>query len=463
MGRRLSHLLLQFALVTIGAVRASEPVSLTWLAKSNRVDAAFRAVPLPKVLGRISRATGWQIFVEPGTQRTVSTVFTNLPPREALNRLLGNLSFVLVPRPDAPAKLLVYRSSADAATEAVAASDDEYTLEAGPIPNELIVRLKPGAKISIDDLARKLGAKVVGRLDALNAYRLRFDSAEAAQAARDTLQLRTDVAGIEDNYRLPVTEPNQPSAQAAQRLELKPRVAGDGTTVTVGLVDTLLQPQPKEYEQFIAKRLSVVDGTFPVDNTRPMHATAMFQDILQSASGFANAGQGLGLNVLAVNVYAPAPAGQPPTTTSWDVANGVKAAWDGGASIINLSLGGDNDSPLLDDVICQVTQQGGLVFAATGNTPGKNLTYPSGGPCALGVTAVDANGQPASYANTGPQARLAGPGTTTFVFGGQTWMATGTSGATAWTSGLAAGAISAKGWTPAQAQQWLMQQDGFHP
>lgn len=463
MCRLLQFLSALLVLVCAGALRAADAGALIWQARSNRVDASFRAVPLPKVLGRVARATGWQIFVEPGTERTVSTVFTNLPPREALNRLLGNLSFVLVPRPDAPAKLLVYRSTADAATEAVAAADDEYTLEPGPIPNELIVRLKAGAKISIDDLARKLGAKVVGRLDALNAYRLRFDTADAAQAAREALQLRTDVAGIENNYRLPVPEPNQPAAQTAQRLQLKPRAAGDGATVTVGLVDTLLQPQPKEYEQFITQRLSVVDGTFPVDNTQPMHATAMFQDILQSASGVGNAEQGLGLRVLAVNVYAPAPAGQQPATTSWDVANGVKAAWDGGATVINLSLGGNDDSPLLDDVICQVTQQGGLVFAATGNTPGKNLTFPSGGPCALGVTAVDANGQPASYANTGPQAKLAGPGTTLFLFGGQTWVATGTSGATAWTSGLAAGAISAKGWTPAQAQQWLMQQDGFHP
>ena len=462
MGRLLQLLSMLLAVGSAGTVHAAEVSSLRWQSKSNLVDANFRAVPLPKVLGRVARATGWQVLVEPGTVRTVSASFTNLPSREALNRLLGNLSFVLVPRPNAPAKLLIYRSSMDAATEAVAAADDDYTLEPGAIPNELIVRLKPGAKISIDDLARKLGAKVVGRLDELNAYRLRFESPEAAQLARAALQQREDVAGIENNYRLPPPEPNQLTSKPAQHRELKPRIGGDCKTVTVGLVDTLLQPQPKEYEPFISKRLSVVDGTFQVDNSQPMHATPMFQNILQSAASQANAEQGLGLNVISVNVYGPSQPGQAPTTTSWDVANGIQAAWDGGASIINLSLGGDDASPLLCDMICQIRRMGGSVFAATGNTPGKNVTFPSGCSCAMGVTAVDANGHPASYANTGPQAKLAGPGTSLFAFGGQTWVATGTSGATAWTSGLAAG-MAAKCWTPEQIQQALLQEEAFNP
>ena len=47
------------------------------------------------------------------------------------------------------------------------------------------MRLKPGAKI--DDLARSLGAKVIGRIDSLNAYRLQFQDQAAADTAREQL------------------------------------------------------------------------------------------------------------------------------------------------------------------------------------------------------------------------------------------------------------------------------------
>ena len=79
------------------------------------------------------------------------------------------------------------------------------------------------------------------------------------------------------------------------------------------------------------------------------------------------------------------------------------------------------------------------------------------------VTAVDRNGIPADYANTGPQARLAGPGSTVIQFGGQSWLANGTSGATAWVSGLAAGWMSQSGGSPVQAASWLQSAVPFKP
>ncbi len=463
MGRLISCLLALFALTA--TLSGAEPVSLRWQVQSNRVDATLRDVPLPKVLAKIARATGWQIFLEPGTQREVSATFTNLPPREALSRLLGSLSFIHVPQPKAPGKLLIYRSSADAATEEVeAGSEDEYTLEPGPIPNELIVRLKPGAKITPEELAKKLGAKLVGRMDELNAYRLRFESAEAANAAREELKRREDVAGVENNIRLPgPTMPNQQSSEATAGFNLKPRVAGDKDNIVVALIDTLLQPQPSEYEQFIKERLSVVAGKFEVDNSQPMHATAMLQALLDAVAQTDASGQGSTVRVLPINVYEPAPAGQQPTTTTWNVMLGLQLAASRGATVFNLSLGGPSDSPMLDEMIYSIHAQQGLVLAATGNTPGTEVTYPSGSPGALGVTAGDRNGKVASFANTGPQTELIGPGTTYFSFQGRSWVAQGTSSATAWTSGLAAGMMSARSWTTTQVEPWLLSTVAYKP
>src|SRR5205085_3151353 len=88
--------------------------------------------------------------------------------------------------------------------------------------NELIARLKPGAKI--EDVARLYGARVVGKIDSVNAYRLRFDDAAAANASRDQLSAQPDVASVEDNYVLdPPETPKSVSADAPPlRLTLNP-------------------------------------------------------------------------------------------------------------------------------------------------------------------------------------------------------------------------------------------------
>src|SRR5205823_2961183 len=104
------------------------------------------------------------------------------------------------------------------------------------IANELVVTLKPGAKI--EEIARSLGAKVLGRIDGLNAYRLQFDDADAAEAARQRLATNPDVASVDSNFAVerPTTPRElQSTSVAPPRLQLKP--PPDSGRVIIGLVD----------------------------------------------------------------------------------------------------------------------------------------------------------------------------------------------------------------------------------
>jgi hypothetical protein len=152
---------------------ASVP-SLTWSTNQNRVSADIQSTELLKVLERIASSTGWQIFVEPETFHTVSAKFKNLPPGEALRLLLGDVNYALIPGTNAASRLFVFRTARQNATELVRPS--RLPKGAKLIANELIVRLKPGA--NIDEMAKQLGAKVVGRIDKLGAYRLQFENEE---------------------------------------------------------------------------------------------------------------------------------------------------------------------------------------------------------------------------------------------------------------------------------------------
>jgi len=94
------------------------------------------------------------IYFEPDTEYTVTSRFHRLKPSEALRRLLGELNFALLPQINGPAKLFIYRNSVHDATQLIQVAKKPKTDPgSNSIPNELIVRLKPGGKESIDALA----------------------------------------------------------------------------------------------------------------------------------------------------------------------------------------------------------------------------------------------------------------------------------------------------------------------
>src|SRR5581483_6569376 len=93
----------------------------------------------------------------------------------------------------------VFRTTRQNATRLVQPKDlaDNGSKKIG---NELIVQLKPGAHM--DDLARALGAKVIGHIDGMNLYRLQFSDDNAADVARGKLTDNPDVAGIDNNFSI---------------------------------------------------------------------------------------------------------------------------------------------------------------------------------------------------------------------------------------------------------------------
>jgi hypothetical protein len=125
-----------------------------------------------------------------------------------------------------------------------------------------------------------------------------------------------------------------------------------------------------------------------------------------------------------------------------------------------MSLGSSGDSSTLSSVIAQGQQNGVLFYAAAGNTPVTTATYPAAYPGVIAVTASGDNGQLASYANHGSFVQMMAPGDNIVPFDGQNWLVEGTSTATAFTTGLAAGLADAKHDCADQAQSLLKQSLG---
>jgi ribosomal protein L18 len=417
--------------------------TLAWRSSRNSVDADIKSWELPKLLEEIATVTGWQVWVEPGAHHTVSTKFKERPADKALELLLGDLSYVRLPQTSGPPKLIVFRTSQKEAIQLIPPRDEKAAKAAKPIPNELIVTFNSGA--SIDELAKKLGAKVAGRSAGRNAARLQFESAEAANAAREKLLQDDSVGAIDPNFPI-LSQPGLDASGGAALPNLKLAPIKEGEGIIVGLVDSPVQRQGNPLDSFLLQSISVSgDGTAPPED-HPTHGTAMWETILRGISSSQDSPGGSRVRVLPVDVY-----GNSPSTTTFEVAEGILRAMKAGASIINLSLGSEGDTPYLHDIITEGQKAGRVFVASAGNEPVKTPTYPAAYPEVIAVTAGDGQGGIAPYANSGDFVDIVAPGTSMVSFNGQTWRVSGTSPAAARVVGLIAGTADAKGTTPEQA------------
>jgi len=420
-----------FAWVTLGLnTRAAANTSLNWNTNQNLVSADIQSLPVERLLGGIARHTGWQIFLEPNISHNVSTKFKDLSSGQALRMLLGDLNFALVPQTNGPTHLYVFRTSMGNATKIIRPEDlVSKVSKSGKIPNELVVTMKPGAKI--DGLDCVQNAVVTGKIAALNTYRVQFKDEAAANAGRECLSKNSDVASVESNFSM--EQPDLPAAvgNASPEFNLTQKPNDGNCQVVIGLIDTSVGSLGNNLDQFVAKPVSVAGD--PLPDSQLTHGTAMADTILRGIQ--ANAGGATSVKVQPIDVYGPNE-----TTSTFDVANGIyQATQNYNANVVNLSLGGTGDSPFLHKLIQDGVKQGVVFFAAAGNQPVTTPTYPAAYPEVEAVTAGNGPGQVADYANRGSFVDLMLPGTSIVPFDGQSWAVTGTSTSTAYASGIAAG------------------------
>ncbi len=316
-------------------------------------------------------ATGWRVYLEPADPQ-VSAKFTDLPPGDALASCSAP-QLCVVPDTNGTPRLFVFRTSRKNATQLVEPAEHSRSgARLGKaIPNQLIVRLKPGAKI--EEWARLLGARVTGRIDSLNAYRLEFDSEEATEAARQQLASSSDVESVDNNYA--IDRPPSAEPVSAQNLPPPPRLRlnpppSDGRII-VGLIDTAVQPLGGNLDQFLLEAISVA-GPASTDPNSPTHGTSMAGTVLRSLEEITKGSTAV--QILPVDVY-----GANPSTSTFDVAKGVVLAVNNGARIINLSLGSPGDDSLLRSVLQDVSKQNIPVFAGramSGDHPGLPAPTP---------------------------------------------------------------------------------------
>ncbi len=413
---------------------------------------------MPSVLEKIARATGWKVYVEPGVDEPVSVKFKDLPQDEALRRLFGKYNFAK-DKTNGISRLLVFRTTATAATQAVRAEKKDYRIH-----NEDLVRLKNGGGTNaIDKLAAKLGAKVTGRNDKIGLYRLQFADGASADAALQSLASDPSVGMADGNYSVDRPTPAQmtpvnfsPSTPYGFALNPTP----DANGPILGLVDTGVDP-PSQFKPYMLTPINVTGEADAPTSGEPSHGTMMLETMLSAMGADPS-------RILPVDIY-----GSAASTSTFELISGLVSAINGGANPISMSLGGTGDSQLLESLIQEGVQKGIVFVAAAGNTPGEGDVFPANYPGVIGVTASTQTVSGPITSGNFPAGR---PTATRFVcerhaldrgycagdkhrcgsVNGQTWVVQGTSPATAATSATIAYLVNQDHMTLQQAANQVM-------
>ena len=238
----------------------------------------------------------------------------------------------------------------------------------------------------------------------------------------------------------PALDPREPSAEGyagfgAKALEWLgvPADHGDwGAGVTIALLDTGVGVHPLLKDAHLAH----VD-LLGLDDPAGAHGTAVAS--LLAGRSTATAGIAPSARIVDIRVLSAEGLGD-----TYTLAQGIIAAANAGADIINICVGTQGDSFVVEEAIRYALAGGAAVVAAAGNQAVAQVTYPARYEGVTAVAAVDANGQHVFFSNRGPEVDLAAPGVQVNAAWTNGTVAgfSGTSAAVPFVSGALAGLLS---------------------
>lgn len=274
------------------------------------------------------------------------------------------------------------------------------------------------------------GVRLLGRLDKLRALRLGYDDLNALR----------DLLGDQDSLaNFIVSIPPQPGEGASfsggagfgnalfEWLGFPHDNAHYGEGIRVAIIDTGISPDSPLAGMRQVDLLSEYHGESPEFHP---HGDTMASILL----GAGNQVQGLAPSADAISFRIGDETGY---SSSFLLAEAIVAAVDSGANIINISMGSDYASGLVNAAVDYAAQRNVLIVASAGNNGQPYLSSPASNDYVVAVGSIDANGSHASFSNMGDALDLSAPGIDIPSLAGEdlTW-STGTSPSAMVTTGL---------------------------
>ncbi|MEP2775253.1 MAG: S8 family serine peptidase [Luteolibacter sp.] len=280
---------------------------------------------------------------------------------------------------------------------------DAEALNEGAIANQRILVFKD--RDALEAFLAKMSGELslLGRLDNLNALLVGFKSLSDLDGLLD---------GTEETFfNFPANIPGLPSGSVqdgalalGSGLLKYLGITGDnslwGTGVKIAVLDTGIADHLVFANSIL--RINLVD--LPSDlSLLNGHGTSVASLIFSNdprAPGIAP-----GATPISVRI-----AGDDGSSNSFLIAQGIIAAVDAGAQLINISLGGYGNSTLVENAVAYAASKNAVIISSSGNTGTAGVLYPAAYPSVIAVGSVDAGNQYLNFSTTGNQVSVSAPG-----------------------------------------------------
>ncbi len=275
--------------------------------------------------------------------------------------------------------------------------------------------------------------------------RFRIAGNSSLESVLTALSADPDVRLAQPNYDYRATKdplpPANPPHYAGEKIRLdEAHRLARGNGVKIAVIDTAIELDHAELAGAIAGSFDAVGG----DTSTPgAHGTEIAGII---AARVKLKGVAPEAKLLSVDAFRGGKQAQAESTTL-NLLKGIDWAFSAGAKIMNMSFVGPMD-PLLERIIAVAAGNGVIFVAAAGNGgPKAPPAYPAAYPEVIAVTAVDEDDKLYAEANRGGYISVAAPGVDILVpaLKGKYDIASGTSMAAAFVSGVAALVLERKG------------------
>ncbi len=329
------------------------------------------------------------------------------------------------------------------------------------IPGELLLRLRPGVQVALRGDTLQIAGDTSRDLDLLNRQLNEFGARSAQMIGAESntyrIVIRQDVNPVvaaaaltryravvyaEPNYSLSARRtPNDSVIGQQWGLHNVQAFAGwditTGGEIIVAVVDTGVDRNHPDLRGKVLPGFNAVVGNGDTSDDNG-HGTAVSGLIAANTNnGKGIAGLCWGCKILPVKVLNSRGGGDDVT-----VSTGIRWAADHGARIINMSLGGNNNSQTLHDAVNYAASKGVLLVAATGNDheTGNATSYPAAYDNVVGVGATGPGDIITGFSNTGSYVDIAAPGVGLWATlpGGEYGPPNGTSFSSPYVAGAAA-------------------------
>ncbi len=269
------------------------------------------------------------------------------------------------------------------------------------LSNERIVRFKDDAAYrQFLTTLKDRGLTLLGKSDRLRAVRVGFRSANDLQGI--------DGSELSYNYQVGLPTPPQAEAQtdavgfgsdAISWLDINGDNSAWGEGVTVAVIDSGVNDHIA-----LSGDVTNIELTTLADGSEQLsHGTAVASII--SGDHPLTRGVAPASEILSIRV-----TNESGSADSFTLADAIIQAVEGGAQVINISMGTYGNSSLVADAVAYAQENGSVIVASSGNEGLDVIAYPAAYDGVISVGAVEATGEHLNFSNNGSDLSITAPG-----------------------------------------------------